>query len=118
MLFRFFGDEATVAAVRLTRDRVDDVADQKQRLVGKDRVDRRRIGVGDEQHVALVDRLEAANARAVESKTLAETVLFQLSQREAEVLPRTRQVDEADVDDLDALCLRAFDDLTRACLAA
>ena len=94
------------------------VADQEERLVRKTRVDGRGVGVGDEQHVALVDRLEAANARAVESEAFLEAVDLELAERQAEMLPRAGEIDESDVDDLDAFSLRALDYLARAGLAS
>src|SRR5882757_9943325 len=98
-------DEPAISTVRLPCDRVDDVADQEQRLVRKARIDGCGVRVGDEQHVALVDCLEAANARAVESKSLRKAVDAQLAQRQAEVLPRAGEIDEADVNHFDALSL-------------
>ena len=81
------------------------------------RVDRRRVRVRHEEHVALVDRLEPANAGAVEPEALGEAIHLELSERQTEVLPRTREIDEADVDDLDAFLLRALDYLVGARLA-
>src|SRR4029077_12789318 len=62
-------------------------------------------------------RLEAANARAVESEAFGKAVHRELAQRQAEMLPGAWQVDEPDVDDLDALRLRALQHLARAGLA-
>ena len=118
VFLRLLGDEARVAAVGLAGDRVDHVADQEKCLVRENRIDRGRVRVGHEHHVALVDRLEAADAGPVESEAGDEAVLFELSDRQAEVLPCSRQIDEPDVDDLDALSLRALDHLARAGLAA
>src|SRR5205823_15066032 len=94
VLLRLLGDEARVSGVGLPGDRVDDIADQKKRLVRKDRIDRRRVWVRHEEHVALIDRLEPADARAVKSKPFLEAVDLQLAQRQAEVLPRPRKVDD------------------------
>ncbi len=118
VLLGFLGDEARVPAIGLARDRVDDVADQEQGLVRKHRIDGGRVRVGDEEHVALIDGLEAADAGPVESEAAGEAVLLELAERQAEVLPCPREVDEPDVDDLDALSLRALDHLARAGLAA
>src|SRR5260370_4656768 len=118
VVLRFLRDEARVAAVWLAGDRVDDVTDQEQRLVRQYRIDGRGVRVRDEQHVALIDRLEAADAGPVESEAARKAVLFELGERQAEVLPCARQIDEPDVDHLDALSLRALDHLARACLLA
>ena len=67
-----------------------------------------------EQHVALVDRLEPADARAVEAQAFREAVDLELPDRDAEVLPRPGEVDEPNVHDLDALGLGALDNLFRA----
>src|SRR5439155_21067263 len=65
-----------------------------------------RIDVGGcrirhQQHVALVDVLEATNAGAVEADTVDEQTLGQLPHRNREVLGLSGQVHEAQVDDLD-----------------
>src|SRR5260370_13552727 len=114
VVLRFLRDEARVAAVWLARDRVDDVTDQEQRLVRQYRIDGRGVRVRDEEHVALVDRLEAADAGPVESKAAREAVLFELADRQAEMLPRARQIDEPDVTHPAALPLCALDHLRRA----
>ena len=49
--FRFFGDAARVAIVRLARDRIDDRADEAQRRLGVEDVDPRRGRIGDDEHV-------------------------------------------------------------------
>src|SRR5207248_11645733 len=60
---RFLGDIARVTLVRLTGNGIDDVASHAQGRDAQDRVDDGRRGIGDQQHTALVDVLEAANAR-------------------------------------------------------
>src|SRR6185295_17241118 len=65
-----------------------------------------RRGVGDEQHVRLVDGLESADRGAVEAEPVLEDVFSQLGYRDGEMLPETGHVDEAQIDDLDALLLR------------
>ena len=117
VLLRLLGDEPRVAGVRLAADRVHDVADQEKRLMGKNRVDRRRVGVRHEEHVALVDRLESADARAVKSEAVLEAVDLQLADGQAEMLPGAGKVDETHVDDLDALCFRPLEHFARTGLA-
>src|SRR5262249_50871387 len=74
--------------------------------------------VRHEEHVALVDRLEAADAGAVKPQSFRKAALVQLPEREAEVLPGAGQVDETNIDDLDAFCLRPLQHLARAGLAS
>jgi hypothetical protein len=45
---------------------------QDERLAGAERVDARGRRVGQQQHVRLVDRLEAADRRAVEAEAVGE----------------------------------------------
>ena len=53
------------------------------------------------EHVALVDGLPAADARAVEAQAVFEHVLRQLADRNGEVLPQAGKVHEPQVDRLD-----------------
>ncbi len=56
--------------------------------------------VRDQQHVGLVDRLEAADRRAVEHPALGEDVRVERLHRNGEVLHGARQVREPDVNEL------------------
>ena len=82
-----------------------DEAVHVQRLVLTERVDHGRVGVGHEQHVRLLDLLEAADGGAVEPEPLLEHVLCERVGRHREVLHQAGKVDEPDVDDLDPLVL-------------
>ena len=62
------GDVARVTRVAVARDGVDDVADQREGGLGRDRVDDGALDVGHEQHVGLVDLLEPAQARSRRSR--------------------------------------------------
>src|SRR5207253_7455616 len=66
-----------------------------------------------EEHVALVDVLEAADRRAIEADAIGEEALRELFDRNGKMLPRARQVDEPQVDDLDALILRELENVLR-----
>ena len=68
-------------------------------------VDHRRVGVGHEQHVRLLDLLEPPDRGSVEPEALLEDVLGELMGGDREVLHQAGQVDEPDIDDLDALVL-------------
>lgn len=95
-------DVARVAAVGLTRDRVVDEEVDVQRLVTAERVQAGRGDVGTQSHVGLVDGLEAADRGAVEGELLRRV---ERPRRDGEVLHHTRQVAEADVDELDVVLL-------------
>ena len=112
-LFGLLRDVAGVARVRLARDRIEDVADQVERLHLEDRVDERRGRVRDQEHVALVDVLEPSDRRAIEPDAVAEEPLGELLDGDRKVLPRAGHVDEAQVDDLDLLVFRELQDLLR-----
>jgi hypothetical protein len=61
-------------------------------------VDDRGRRVWDEDHVGLRDLLEAAYGGAVEAEAVGERVLVERVDRQAEVLPGTREVGELEVD--------------------
>ena len=103
VLGRLARHEARVAAVGLAGERVVHEAVDRQRLPGAEGVDERGVGVGDQDHVRLLDLLEAADRRPVEADALVEQLGRELAGRHREVLHQARQVAEADVDDLDAL---------------
>ena len=94
---------AGIAAVGLAGERVVDEAVDRQRLPGAEGVDERGVGVGDQDHVRLLDLLEPADRRAVEAHALVEQLGRELAGRHREVLHQARQIAEADVDDLDVL---------------
>src|SRR4029453_8708463 len=95
-------DVARVAAVRLAAARFDHVAAQDQRGDVERGVDVGGGRIGHEQHVRLVDVLEATDARAIEADAVDEQVFAQVLDRDAEVLRLPREGDEAQVDDQDA----------------
>ena len=64
---------------------------------------RGRLRLRHHQHVALVDRLPAADAGAVEAQAVLEDVLVELVDRNGEVLPQPGEVHEPQVDGLDVL---------------
>ena len=100
---RLAGDVARVAGIVLAGDRILDVADHRQRGEGREGIDDRRVGLGDEEHVALVDPLPAAEARAVEAEAVAEGILLELADRDREVLPGAEKVGKPQIDRLDLL---------------
>ena len=59
-----------------------------------ERVLERGRRVGEQQHVAFLDLLEPADARAVEPDPFLEGVQVELLRGDGEVLPESRQIDE------------------------
>ena len=97
------GDVAGIAAVVFPGDRVLDVADHRQRGDLAEWVERGGLRLRHHQHVALVDRLPAADAGAVEAQAVLEDVLVELVDGNGEVLPNAGEVHEPQIDGLDIL---------------
>ena len=95
------GHVAGVTGVALERDRVVHEAVEVQRLVLAEGVEDGGGGVREQDHVGLLDLLEAPDGRPVEAEPFHEGVLGQLMSRHREVLHQAGEVAEADVDDLD-----------------
>ena len=110
------GHVAGVAGVRLPGDRIPDEAVEVERLVLAERVDHGGVRVRHQEHVGLLDLLEAPDRRAVEPGALLEAVQRQLVRRHRVVLHQAGQVGEAEIDDLDALGLDQAQDLFRRAL--
>ncbi len=102
-LLRLARDVARVARVGLEGDRVVDEAVDIEGLVIAERVDHRGRRVRQEDHVGLVDLLEAADRRSVEAVSLAHRILGQLVNRNRKVLHETGQIAEPEIDDLHTL---------------
>ena len=84
-----------------------------ERALRAERVDEGRRDVRDELEVRLVDRLEAADRRAVEQLAHGEEVLVDRRGRDVEVLLHAREVGEADVEELDLGLLDELEDFRR-----
>src|SRR6266513_540523 len=106
-------DVAGIARVGLTRDRIHDVARQGKRRHFQTGVNEGARRIRQQQHVALVDGLEAADRRAVESQTVRERVFLELLQRNREMLPGAGQIRETHVHDLHACFLRTANHIRR-----
>ena len=65
-------DPARIAIIVLARDRIHDVADHNQGRNLVERIHERRGRVRNQQHVALVDRRPAADARSIHAETVLE----------------------------------------------
>src|SRR5205823_5644800 len=61
------------------------------------------VGLRDHEHVRLVDRLPAANGRAVKAQAVVEDAFSKLVGGNGEVLPETGEVHEAQIDGADFL---------------
>jgi hypothetical protein len=109
--FRFFGDAARVAIVGLARDRIHDGADQAEGRFGVKDIDPRRARIGDDEHVAGVDRAPAADARSVEAEALGENLLAVLSKGGGEMLPGAWQIGELKVHEFDLVVFDHFADV-------
>ena len=113
VLLGLAGDAARIARVVFLGHRVAHVADQDQRLVDAERVDEGGGLVRHQQHVGGVDLLEAADRGAIEAQALVDRLDVDRGRRIGGVLPHSGQVDEAQVDDLDAFVLDRLHDVVR-----
>src|SRR5207249_1524586 len=106
VLLRFLRHVARIARVALARHRVGHVTRERKGRDFETRIDEGTRRVREQQHVALVDRLEPANRGAVEPDPLGKQLFAQLFQRDGKVLPRARQVGEPQIHHLHAGFLR------------
>ena len=106
-------DVARVARVVLLGERIDDVADEAQGGKRRERIHHRGGRIRHHEHVRGVDRLPAADRRAVEAESFLEHFLGQLTGRNREVLPESQQVEELQVRGLDLVVLRELEHVLR-----
>ncbi len=95
--FRFAGNIARILGIIFARDRILDVAGHRQRL-HHEGVDDRRFRLGNDEHVALVDRLPTPHRRPVKAEALFKTPLGQGLDGDGEVLRRSGEVHESQID--------------------
>ncbi len=98
-------DEAGIAGVGLQRNRVVDVAGERERGHREHRIHEGRRHVREQQHVALVDGLEAADGRAVEAQAFPDHRFVEGGSGNRKVLPGPRQIAELHVHNLNVLLL-------------
>src|SRR4051812_23220772 len=94
------GDLPRILVVALARDRVADLAHQREGRLLREGVEDRGPGLRDEQHVRLCDALPAADRGAVEAEALVEVVPAERADRQRDVLPCAEEVAELQVDHL------------------
>ncbi len=99
------GDATRVPRVRLESVRVDNLAEERQGRVVKERIAHHRARIRDHDHVAVVDRLEAAHRRAIEAEPIDEHASIDLIDRQGQMVQRSEQVDELHIDELDVVLL-------------
>src|SRR2546423_3163187 len=98
--FGALGQGARVEPVALAGDRVNHVSSDAERRAIHELIDPEPRDVGDQQHVRLVDRRPAAQTRRVKAEAGGERIFGQLANRERQVMPRAKQVGEAQVYEL------------------
>ena len=104
----FLGDPARVALVVLARDGIDHVAGHHQRRDFGERIHERGGRIGNQQHVALIDRRPAADA-TVQAEAFFEGLFVQLADGIGDVLLQAGQIGEAQIELLDVVLLREFE---------
>ena len=104
----FLGDIARIAAVGLVGDGVDNVTDEGEGRLLEERVDARRAGVRNKDHVGLVDGLPATDGASVEAKSLGETFFRDPVDRHGGVLPLAQEIHEFVVHELESAFLDQF----------
>jgi hypothetical protein len=100
VLLGALGHAPRVLGVRLPRQRVDDLAQQRERRRLGERVEDRGLRLRHEEHVALRDPLPAADRRAVEAEPVVERALVEGGERQGHVLPGPEEIRELEVDHL------------------
>ena len=108
MLFCLLRDEARVPRVRFARYGVPHVADQVQSGYFRERVQKSRVRIRYEQHIAFLNLLEPANTGSIESQAILKYILSELGYRNREMLPNAGQIYKAQVNDPNAFLPSKF----------
>ena len=95
-----FGQCARVEPVAFARDRVNYIGGDAERRALHELIDPEARGVGDQEHVALVDGRPAAQAAGIKAEACGERIFGQLVNRKRQVMPGSEQVCEAQVYEL------------------
>ena len=99
---------ARVALVALLGDRVLGVPDHHQGGGLGERIHDRGFRIGNQEHVALVDRRPTADARSIHAEALFEAAFVNLAHRVRNVMLQTRNVGEPQVELLGIVLLGKF----------
>ena len=82
-----FRNIARIAVVALLRNRVNHIADHHQGWDFGEGVHHVCRGIGNEEHVAFIDRRPTANGRTIHAESFFERIFGQLANRVRNVLP-------------------------------
>jgi hypothetical protein len=107
------GDPAGITRVRGSSYRVGDVAEHGKGGVVEERIAKDRRRIRHQQHVALADLLEALHRRPVERESSPERVFVHHFRRDGQVLERSQQVDEFQVEKPDSVLADHLHDVAR-----
>ena len=100
-------DVTGIAIIALLRDRIDDVANHHQGWHLGKWIKKMELGVRLQQHVALVNPRPRPNGRSVNPKASLKRLLSQSRNRIRNVMPQSRDVGEAEVENLGIVPFRA-----------
>jgi hypothetical protein len=103
---------ARVLGIILPRDRVLNVARHRQGLA-HERIDHGRVRLGDDEHVALVDRLPAAHGGPVEAESVLERLDREGLHGDGEMLLRAGKIHEPQIHGQDFLLAAQGQNFTR-----
>lgn len=103
VFFGHAGDISGVAVVLLSGDGIFDRSGDDECWNVCKGIEEGAIGVGDNEHVALIDGFPAADRGAVEAISVDELVFAELTDGNREVLPLAKEVGEADINDFDVM---------------
>ena len=104
------GNIAWAPFVFLLGDRIEHVTDQTDGLLFNEPVNEGRPRIGDDQHIALIDRFPPADTGTVKPEAFFKRGFFQLSHRDGKVLPLSWKVHEFEIDHCHAFILDKFED--------
>ena len=88
---------ARITGVALLGNRVNNVADERERRVFGERVHHRSLRIRYDQHVTRMDGLPSADAGSVESEPFFENTLGQFVYRYGKMLPQPGIIHELEI---------------------
>ena len=112
-----FGDPARVAFIILLGERIAHIADHHQRRRLHERIHESGLGIGNEQHVALIDRRPAADAGAIDAEAIGKRALVQFPDRIRNMVLQARDIGEPDIDLSGAILFRELQNFSWCHLA-